>query len=54
MELVRFFAMVLKIAIFLALIGELKACTLDLLSLNAANSRAGIMSYSRFNHELTK
>jgi hypothetical protein len=54
MELVRFFAMVVKIAIFLALIGELKACTLELLNLSAAKSSTGIMSYSKFTRELTK
>ena len=54
MELVRFFAMVIKIAIFFALIGRLKSCTLELLKLSAAKSEAGIMSYSKFTHQLTK
>ena len=54
MELVRFFAMVIKIAIFLALIGELKSCTLELLNLSAVKSKTGIMSYSKFTRELTK
>ena len=54
MELVRFFAKVIKIAIFLALIGQLKSCTLELLNLSAATSKTGIMSYSKFTHALTK
>jgi hypothetical protein len=54
MELVRFFAMVVKIAIFLALIGELKSCTLEILHLSSQKSSTGIMSYSKFSRELTK
>ena len=54
MELVRFFGLVVRIAIFLALIGQLKSCTLDLLNLSAENSAHGIMSYSKFTRALTK
>jgi hypothetical protein len=54
MELVRFFALVVKVAICLALIGELKSCTLELLDLSAEKSSTGIMSYSKFTHALTK
>ena len=54
MELVRFFALVVKIAICLALIGELKSCTLELLDLSAKKSATGIMSYSKFTRALTK
>ena len=54
MELVRFFAAVVKIAICLALIGELKSCTLELLDLSAQKSAQGIMSYSKYTKALTK
>ena len=54
MELVRFFARLVKIAICLALIGQLKSCTLELLDLSAEKSSRGIMSYSRLTKELTK
>ncbi len=54
MELVRFVALVVKVAICLALIGELKSCTLELLDLSAEKSAQGIMSYSKFTRALTK
>ena len=54
MELVRFVGFVVKIAICLALIGELKSCTLELLDLSAEKSATGIMSFSKFTHALTK
>jgi hypothetical protein len=38
MELVRFVGFVVKLAICLALIGELKSCTLELLDLTQATS----------------
>ena len=52
MELVRFFAFVFQLAIALALIGELKTCTLDMLGLAAAKTERGIMSYSAWNRKL--
>ena len=54
MELVRFFVLVVKIALCLALIGQLKSCTLELLDLSAEKSSRGIMSYSRLTQALTK
>ncbi len=54
MELVRFVGFVVKIAICLALLGELKSCTLELLDLSAEKSATGIMSFSKFTHALTK
>lgn len=48
MELVRFFAFVVKLAIALALIGELKTCTLELLGPAAASSDHGMISYGQF------
>ncbi len=53
MELVRFFAAIVKIAIALALIGQLKFCTLDLLGLAAARSERGMISYSKYTRLLT-
>jgi hypothetical protein len=54
MDLVRFLALIVKIGIFLALIGELKSCTLVLLDLSAEKSANGITSYSKFTRALTK
>lgn len=54
MELVRFFVLVVKIAFCLALIGQLKSCTLELLDLSAEKSTKGIMPYSKFTQALTK
>lgn len=51
MELVRFYALIIKIAIALAMMGELKACTLELVGKSAAKN--GMMSYSRFTKALT-
>lgn len=53
MELVRFYAFVIKLAIVLALIGQLKSCTLMLLDLTAEKSASGIISYSNFTRLLT-
>ena len=54
MELVRFYALVVKIAIALALIGQLKFCTLELLGLAAEKSDHGMISYTKFTQALTK
>ncbi|HMN68844.1 MAG TPA: hypothetical protein PKC28_09935 [Bdellovibrionales bacterium] len=54
MELVRFYAWVIKVAILLALIGQLKACTLIMMGLAAEKSEKGIISYSRFTRLLTR
>ena len=54
MELVRFFALVVRIALCLAVVGLLKSCTLELLALSAEKSSTGIMSYSKFTLALTK
>jgi len=53
MELVRFYALVVKIAIALALIGQLKSCTLELLGLAAEKSDHGMISYTKFTRALT-
>jgi hypothetical protein len=54
MELVRFYALVIKIAIALALIGQLKTCTLIMMGLAAEKSEKGIISYSKFTRLLTR
>jgi len=54
MELIRFYVLIFKIALLLALVGMLKSCTLDMLGLAAAKSEQGIISYSKFSHLLTR
>lgn len=54
MELVRFYALVIKIAIALALIGQLKTCTLVMMGLAAEKTEKGIISYSKFTRLLTR
>jgi hypothetical protein len=47
MELARLYIAIVKIAIALALIGQLKTCTLELLGLAAEKSDRGMISYSK-------
>ena len=54
MEIARFFAFVVKVAILLAILGQLKTCTLIMLGLAADRSATGIMSYGRYTRELTR
>ena len=54
MELVRFFAFVVKLAIALALIGQLKSCTLELLGLSAESARQGMISYTQYTRLLNQ
>ena len=51
MELVRFFSFVVRIAILLALAGQLKTCTLVMM--NKAAGKHEMMSYSKFTKTLT-
>lgn len=53
MELVRFYATVMKLAMVLAMLGVLKTCTLQVLGMAAAKSQVGIMSYSKYSRKLT-
>jgi hypothetical protein len=53
MPLVRVYLAIVKIAIALALIGQLKSCTLELLGLAAERSERGLISYSKFTRLLT-
>ncbi len=54
MELVRFFSFIVWVGIALALCGELKSCTLTMMSLAAEKTDRGIISYSKFSHALTR
>ena len=53
MGLVRFFSFVIRLAFALALLGQLKACTLIMMGKAAEKSETGIMSYSKFSRLLT-
>lgn len=53
MELVRFYALAVKIALALALMGQLKSCTLTLLGLAAEKSDQGMISYTKYTRLLT-
>lgn len=54
MGLIRFYVWVIRIAITLALCGQLKACTLIMLDMAAEKSSRGIMSYSSYSKKLTQ
>lgn len=54
MELVRFYAWVIKIALILALIGQLKFCTIVMMGKAAEKTENGILSYSKFTRLLTR
>ena len=54
MELVRFYSWVLKIAILLALAGQLQNCTLQMLGFAANATKSGMISYSKYTRLLTK
>ncbi len=53
MGLVRFYSFVIRIALALALLGQLRACTLIMMGKAAEKSETGIMSYSKFSKLLT-
>ena len=52
MSLIRFYVAVIKIAIFLALMGQLKACTLEVMGLAAEKTERGMISYSKYTSQL--
>ncbi len=52
MEIVRFVSFVVRIGLLLALVGQLKFCTMMLMGKAAANSQKGIMSYSKYTRQL--
>ncbi len=45
MELVRFYALIIKIAMLLAFAGQLKTCTLVMMGLAAHKTERGMISY---------
>ncbi len=51
MEIVKFVSLIVRLGIFLALCGQLKGCSLELLGKSA--SKNGIMSYSAYTKILT-
>lgn len=51
-QIVRFYSTVIWLGISLALMGQLKSCTLTMLGLAAGTSETGIMSYSKFTRSL--
>ncbi len=53
MELVRFYALIVKIAFILAVFGMLKSCTLEVMGLAAQRIERGMISYSRYTKILT-
>ena len=53
MEVVRFVSFVVRLGLLLALVGQLKFCTLILMGKAAASSQKGIMSYSKYTRKLT-
>ncbi len=53
MIVVRFYVWVIQIGIALAMIGQLKACTLAMAGLAAEKCERGIISYGKFSRLLT-
>ena len=54
MAVIRLYATIIKIAVSLALLGQLKFCTLQLLGLASEKSARGIISFSKYNRALTR
>ena len=54
MEIVKFVSFVVRLGLLLALLGQLKFCTLMMMGLASEKSQKGIMSYSKFSHALNK
>lgn len=52
-SIIRFYSFVIWLGIFLALIGQLRSCTLIMMGLASEKSQKGIMSYSKFTKLLT-
>jgi hypothetical protein len=54
MPVINFYVWVLRIAIALALIGQLKSCTLSMMGLAAEKTERGMISYSKFSRLLNR
>ncbi len=46
-SLVRFNVVVIRVAVVLALMGQLKGCTLQMMGLAAKKTETGVMSYTK-------
>ena len=53
MEIVRFVSFVVRLGLLLALVGQLKFCTLMMMGLASEKSQKGIMSYYKYTKQLT-
>ena len=54
MGIVKFVSFILKLGFLLAMVGQLKFCTLMMLGKASEKSQKGIMSYSKYTRQLTK
>ncbi len=54
MKIIQFYVWVIRIAIALALAGQLRACTLAMKGKAAKKTGQGIISYSKFTRLLTR
>lgn len=52
--IVRFYSFAIRLAIFLALAGQLKGCTLIIMGGAAEKTERGIISYSKYTRMLTR
>jgi hypothetical protein len=53
MEIIKFVSFVVRLGLLLALVGQLKFCTLMMMGLASEKSQHGIMSYSKYTKLLT-
>ncbi len=53
MGIVKFVSFILKLGFLLAMVGQLKFCTLMMLGKASEKSQKGIMSYSKYTRQLT-
>jgi hypothetical protein len=51
-SIIRFYSTVFWLGVSLALLGQLKSCTMTMMGLAAGSSETGIMSYSKFTRSL--
>ncbi len=54
MGLARFISFTIRLGIGLALLGQLKSCTLTMMGLAAEKTERGIISYSKYSRSLTR
>lgn len=54
MEIAKLISFIIKLGLLLALIGQLKYCTLMMMGLASEKSQHGIMSYSKYTKQLFK